>query len=56
MSYFTFDVTCNKCGKTVTTSFGIVDMTIIGEPIKKCECGGEFKQKDYSGKSRSDTP
>ena len=38
-----YPVKCDKCGKIVSTSFGVVDMTQIATPIVDCECGGKYK-------------
>lgn len=39
-----YEVECDKCKKKVNTSFGLVGMTFIAEPIVNCECGGKFKK------------
>jgi hypothetical protein len=43
MSFIIFTVKCEKCGKVVNTSFGVVNSTVIADPVNKCVCGGELK-------------
>ena len=45
MSFITYQVQCENCGKTYNTAFGIVGMTQIAAPLEKCpECGGAVKK------------
>ena len=43
MSYIAYPVKCDKCGKIVSTSHGVVGDTPIVEPIWDCECGGHYR-------------
>ena len=45
-------VQCDKCGRKVNTSFGIVGTTQIAEPIINCECGGKFQAVNEAVKSK----
>jgi hypothetical protein len=55
MSYFTYEVTCPKCGKKEIHSGGIVGSTPVGASRKNCDCGGEFyfKQKERAEQEKS---
>lgn len=51
MSFMIYTAQCNVCGKQVTTSFGLVGMTFIAQPIKYCVCGGIYNRTKYERKS-----
>jgi len=51
MSYFHYNVKCDKCGRETVTAFGIVGTTQVAEPIEDCECGGKFKSTEVFKKA-----